>query len=112
MSRIKESPGVTFHSEPSKKYFSNNWLTCIVIDPKKSGVDSKKLTQVLGDSNIEARPLWKPMHLQPVFEKYLVYDNKVSSELFNKGLCLPSGSNLKNIDLERISAVLRKELKL
>ncbi|MCK4662702.1 MAG: aminotransferase class I/II-fold pyridoxal phosphate-dependent enzyme [Bacteroidales bacterium] len=86
-----------------KDYFSNYWLTTILIDPEKTnGITNEDIRLQLEKENIEARPLWKPMHLQPVFEKYPAYLNGVSENLFDKGLCLPSGSNLTNSDLNRI----------
>ena len=102
-------PGITFHTEPSEKFFSNYWLTCISIDPEKTGTDREKLRYSLEEANIEARPLWKPMHLQPVFIDYPAYLNGTSENLFNNGLCLPSGSNLTDMDLDRIAMVLHKK---
>jgi dTDP-4-amino-4,6-dideoxygalactose transaminase len=102
-------PGVTFHTEPSAEFFSNYWLTCIVVDPEKSGTDREKLRLAFTEENIEVRPLWKPMHLQPVFASCPAYVNGTSDELFRNGLCLPSGSSMTEEDQERIAMVLRKE---
>ena len=86
--------GVTVFSEPSQDYYSNHWLTAIVLNPEKLGGKTREdLRLALEQANIESRPLWKPMHLQPVFEKYPYYGNLVAENLFNFGLCLPSGSN-------------------
>lgn len=95
--------GVTLFTEPSNNYFSNHWLSAIVIDPEKTaGKTREDLRLALEEKNIESRPLWKPMHLQPIFEKYPYYGKKVSENLFNDGLCLPSGSNLTDEDRIRI----------
>lgn len=107
---LKDAQGVTFQIEPSDKYFSNYWLTCILIDPEKSRIDREKLRLSLEKANIESRPLWKPMHLQPVFAGSPCYVKGTSEELFNKGLCLPSGTNMTVSDFERIAEVLIKEL--
>ena len=102
-------PGISFLSEP-EGCFSNRWLTCILVDPAQSGgISREDIRLFLGEENIECRPLWKPMHLQPVFQDAPYFGGKVAEELFDKGLCLPSGSNLSEEDLERV--VLRvKEL--
>ncbi|PKP14658.1 MAG: pyridoxal phosphate-dependent aminotransferase, partial [Bacteroidetes bacterium HGW-Bacteroidetes-23] len=79
--------GVSVFSEPNEHYFSNHWLSCIVIDDKQSnGVTSEKLRLAMEVENIECRPLWKPMHLQPIFEKHPYYGGNVSENLFLNGL--------------------------
>lgn len=88
--------------EPSGDYFSNHWLTAITIEQNPDDFNSEGLRLALEQQNIESRPLWKPMHLQPVFEKYPYYGAKVAEDLFEKGLCLPSGSNLTTAEKERI----------
>lgn len=93
--------GVSVFSEPGEDYVSNHWLSAIVVDPA-SGKDRESLRLALEAANIESRPLWKPMHLQPIFEKYPYYGGEVCEELFNNGLCLPSGSNLSDADRDRI----------
>ena len=110
---FKDSVGVTILREPSLDYFSNHWLSAIVIDPQKSGgITREGLRLAFEEENIETRPLWKPMHLQPIFQSYPYYgDNNVAEELFDNGLCLPSGSNLKDEDRNRIIKVLRKVFK-
>jgi dTDP-4-amino-4,6-dideoxygalactose transaminase len=83
--------------------FSNRWLTTIIVDQKVSGgITCEMIHKALKKENIETRPLWKPMHLQPVFEKCPSYISGVSENLFNNGLCLPSGSNLTLKDLDRV----------
>jgi len=95
--------GITFQTEPSSDFFSNYWLTSIVIDPEKTGgVTREDVRLALEKANIESRPLWKPMHLQPVFDSCPYYGGEVSESLFNQGLCLPSGSSLTEDDLERV----------
>lgn len=98
--------GVTVFSEPSSDYLSNHWLSAVTIDPSMTvnGLNRENVRLALEAQNIESRPLWKPMHMQPVFEKYAYYGGRVSEELFETGLCLPSGSNLTSDDRERISA--------
>lgn len=100
--------GVTVFNAPNTDYFSNYWLTTILIDPVvTNGITREILRLALESENIESRPLWKPMHLQPVFSEYPYYGNNVAENLFENGLCLPSGSNLTNEDRERIAIVVR-----
>ena len=94
-------PGI--HFMPEAEYGrGNRWLTCITIDSALFGKDRECVRLALENENIEARPVWKPLHLQPVFKDYPFYGTGVSEEIFDKGLCLPSGSNLKEVDLERV----------
>lgn len=90
----------------NEDYFSSYWLSTILINCKNQNQNKESLRLALEVENIESRPLWKPMHLQPVFEKYPYYGNKVAEKLFEKGLCLPSGSNLTNEDKMRIKKVI------
>jgi len=90
---------VKLFEEPSVDYFSNHWLSAVLL---KSYKQREALRLHLEEANIESRPLWKPMHLQPIFEKYPYYGGQVAEDMFNKGLCLPSGSNLTNEDRDRI----------
>ena len=102
-------PGVSVFSTSNDDYFSNYWLSAIVIEPQlTNGIDRESLRLAFETENIESRPLWKPMHLQPIFENYPYYGNKVGATLFEKGLCLPSGSNLTDEDRERIGNVIIK----
>lgn len=91
---FKDIKGITVFEEPSDNYFSNHWLSCIIIDKEVTGFSKEELRLALLKENIESRPLWKPMHLQPIFQKYPFYGGVVSESLFSTGLCLPSGSNL------------------
>jgi dTDP-4-amino-4,6-dideoxygalactose transaminase len=95
--------GVSVLSEPNADFWSNHWLSAIVIDPvKTNGKTREDLRLALELKNVECRPLWKPMHLQPIFEKSPYYGRDVSEKLFENGLCLPSGSNLSEADIKRI----------
>lgn len=98
--------GVKLFKEPSKEYFSNHWLSCILINENTAGFSREDLRLELLEKNIESKPLWKPLHLQPVFKDCKRYVNGVSEQLFNNGLCLPSGSNLTIQDKERIKKVI------
>jgi len=104
---FKDCNEVTVFIEPNSDYFSNHWLSCIVIDSSALGKSSADLRIALERENIESRPLWKPMHLQPIFENYPYYGENVSEKLFENGLCLPSGSNLTELDKNRIIKVLK-----
>lgn len=95
--------GVTLFTEPNVDFYSNHWLSAIIVEPSKlNGKTREDLRFALEQENIESRPLWKPMHLQPVFQDYAYYGNKVAEGLFENGLCLPSGSNLTENDRIRI----------
>lgn len=101
-------PGVSFLDDP-EGCFTNRWLTCILVDPEKSGGVSREIIRLaLEVQNIESRPLWKPMHLQPIFKDAPFYGDGTSEKLFEQGLCLPSGSNLNQSDLERVVSLIRK----
>lgn len=95
--------GISLLTEPNEDFFSNHWLTAIVIDSKITGFTREDLRLHLLEDNIESRPLWKPMHLQPVFKDESYYGNGVSDQLFENGLCLPSGSSLTDEDKTRIA---------
>jgi|TARA_B110000902_G_scaffold44114_1_gene49128 dTDP-4-amino-4,6-dideoxygalactose transaminase len=97
-----DTPGITVFAENTPERYSNHWLSCIVVDPVLAGFTSTDLRLELEKSNIESRPLWKPMHLQPIFKTAPYYGSDVSEHLFKNGLCLPSGSNLTFDDKNRI----------
>ncbi|MDO8316196.1 MAG: DegT/DnrJ/EryC1/StrS family aminotransferase [Flavobacterium sp.] len=104
---FKDIPGVTVFTAPNDDYFANYWLSALLVDPEKTnGMTRETMRLALEAENIESRPLWKPMHLQPIFEKYPYYGTTVSEMLFENGLCLPSGSNLTDDDRNRIKTVL------
>jgi dTDP-4-amino-4,6-dideoxygalactose transaminase len=104
--------GITFQTEPDADYFSNYWLTAILIDSAKTGGISREDVRLALDAeNIESRPLWKPMHMQPVYEITKFFGSGVCEKLFEQGLCLPSGSNLTEEEFERIFEALTKIFK-
>lgn len=94
-------PGVSFLREP-KGVLANRWLSCVLIDPEEAGFTHEDMRLALAADNIESRPLWKPMHLQPVYVNCPFYGDGTSELLFTRGLCLPSGSNLTPDDRTRI----------
>ena len=95
--------GVTVFVEPNSDFYSNYWLSAIIIDSSKTkGKTREDLRLALDKENIESRPLWKPMHMQPIFKSYPYYGDNVAQNLFENGLCLPSGSNLQDSDIERL----------
>lgn len=108
-SLLKDVSGIRFQMEPNIDFYSNYWLTAIIINPKETGgISNEDVRLALERENIESRPLWKPMHLQPIFSDYPFYKTGVSSYFFEHGLCLPSGSNLTKEDLSRIADTLKK----
>ena len=99
--------GFSFLNEPGPAFYSNFWLTTLTIDPEATGGISRETIRLhLQNNNIESRPLWKPMHMQPVFETMPAYVNGTSENLFRDGLCLPSGSSLTKDDLKNISSLV------
>jgi dTDP-4-amino-4,6-dideoxygalactose transaminase len=106
--KLKGINGITLLDEPAG-YFSNRWLSTILVDPAETGgITRETLRLALDEENIESRPLWKPMHLQPVFKDSPFYGDGTSEKLFENGLCLPSGSNLTADDMQRIFRVIDK----
>lgn len=107
---LTEIPGLSFQSNPSSDFNSNMWLTCIVVDPAIAGFTREELRLAMEQENIETRPLWKPMHLQPVFANAPFYgdESSVSENLFDRGLCLPSHPNLTDEDLKRVVNIITK----
>ncbi|RXM46301.1 DegT/DnrJ/EryC1/StrS aminotransferase family protein [Flavobacterium sp. YO12] len=100
---FKDIKNARLFNNPNDIFFSNYWLNTILLETKE---ERENLRLALDEANIESRPLWKPMHLQPIFEKYPYYGSKIAEELFEKGLCLPSGSNLTDADKCRIKEVI------
>jgi len=102
-SRLAGIEGISFLEESDSDYFSNYWLTCILVDPEKTnGITREDIRLAMEAESIDTRPLWKPMHLQPVFKDCPYYGNGTSEDLFDKGLCLPSSSNLTPEDKSRV----------
>ncbi len=105
---LGDLPGVTFMPEaPWGK--SNRWLTTLTIDPARFGVDREAVRLALEEQNIEARPVWKPMHRQPIFARYECVGGAVADRLFEQGLCLPSGSSLSEHDRGRVIDIVRQQ---
>ncbi len=107
MELLADVKGISVLDNPSSDFDSNFWLTCIVVDPDEAGFSREEVRLALEAENIESRPLWKPMHLQPVFSQCPFYGDGTSEALFNDGLCLPSGSLLEEEDLERVCRVIK-----
>ena len=105
---LADCPGVEVKCAPTEEYDSNYWLTCVLVDPEKAGFTREDLRLKLETESIESRPLWKPMHLQPVFAEAPRYVDGTSEGLFDRGLCLPSGTLVTEEDLQRIVAVIRE----
>ena len=104
--------GIDLLEEPGDDFFSNHWLTVIQVDPSKTGgITREDIRLALEKENIESRPLWKPMHMQPVYSKDPFYGTGIAERLFENGLCLPSGSNLTDEDRSRIKRSLLECLK-
>jgi dTDP-4-amino-4,6-dideoxygalactose transaminase len=103
---LSDLPGLEFMPEADYGT-STRWLTCLTIDPNKFGCGRETIRTTLASQNIETRPVWKPMHLQPVFKDCECIGGEVSQDLFDRGLCLPSGSNLTEVELARVVAAIR-----
>jgi dTDP-4-amino-4,6-dideoxygalactose transaminase len=98
---LSHLPGLEFMPEADYGT-STRWLTCLTIDPAKFGCDRETIRTTLATKNIETRPVWKPMHLQPIFQECESIGGEVATDLFDRGLCLPSGSNLTDVELDRV----------
>jgi pyridoxal phosphate-dependent aminotransferase EpsN len=102
---LGEAPGITFMPEAAYGQ-TNRWLTCILVDPQVFGASREDIRLHLEAHNIESRPVWKPLHLQPLFQHCRVVGGRVAEALFAQGLCLPSGSNLSEAELQVIAETL------
>jgi dTDP-4-amino-4,6-dideoxygalactose transaminase len=110
---LSDIEGINFQTEPSSDFYSNYWLTSIIIDPERTnGITREDIRLALEKKGIESRPLWKPMHLQPLFCDCPFYGDGTDEKLFNEGLCLPSGSTLSEEDLEEIVEIIKKNVKI
>ena len=109
-SLFQDVSGITVFIEPAADFLSNHWLSSILVDQKITGFTREALRLYLESKNIESRPLWKPLHLQPAFQDCPFYGDSVSEGLFANGLCLPSGSNLNKSDRVRIKTEIRQML--
>jgi len=105
--RLKDLPGLSFMPEATYGR-ATRWLTVILLDAEKFGIDRETVRLKLEAANIESRPVWKPMHLQPVFREATHLGGKVSEQLFRDGLCLPSGSQMSDDDVERVAELVTK----
>jgi pyridoxal phosphate-dependent aminotransferase EpsN len=106
---LAQLPGVAFMPEETfgaSNSRSSRWLTCLTIDPSAFGVTREEVRLALEQENIESRPVWKPMHLQPVFQECETYGGAVSGGLFERGLCLPSGTAMSEHDQQRVIRVV------
>ena len=106
--QLEGKSGLEFLQEPDG-HFSNRWLTCILTP---SFEVRERIRLALQEDDIESRPLWKPMHMQPVFRHCEHFEDGTSEDLFTRGLCLPSGSNLTQVDLDRVTSIILKSLPL
>ena len=103
---LGQLPGISFMPEPSWSH-SSRWLTAMLVDPRAFGVDRETLRRALAEQGIESRPVWKPLHLQPAFRDAPMVGGTVAAGLFERGLCLPSGSAMTPADQERVMNVIR-----
>ena len=106
---LKDVSAISFMPAP-KDRSSNHWLTCIQIDPAQTQVTPEDIRLALEDKNIESRPLWKPMHMQPLFKDAISLGGCTSEEIYQKGLCLPSGSSLKNEEIDLICQIISNKI--
>jgi dTDP-4-amino-4,6-dideoxygalactose transaminase len=107
--RLRHVAGVSVFENPSSGFQSNHWLTCVLVDPALAGYSREDLQLKMEAANIETRPLWKPMHLQPLYASAPFYGGAASEKLFEHGLCLPSGPAVSPEDMERILDVFLSE---
>lgn len=108
---FKDVPGITFLDQPSEDYYSNYWLTTMLVNSHVAGFSAYDLMDALDDANIESRPLWKPMHLQPFFSSADAYLNGVSEFLFDTGICLASGKDMSDEHRDRIATAVNEFIK-
>ena len=101
---FKDQPQFSVHAEPDARFSSNHWLSIVSLRPS-SWLNGEQIRQIALEQNIETRPIWKPMHLQPVFKSVQYFGDDFAENCFRNGLCLPSGSNLTEVELERISVL-------
>lgn len=108
--RLGDKEGIFFHEEPTEGR-ANRWLTTLEVDPTKAGCTSEAIRLALEEENIESRPLWKPMHLQPVFQAMPCTAGEVAASAFNRGLCLPSGSAMTSDDIDRVVRIIERTIR-
>lgn len=100
-------PGITVHGNPKEYIESNYWLTTVLIDPSVTGFDYEQLRMHLAAHQVESRPLWKPMHMQPIYQNAPSYVDGTSERLFAQGLCLPSGPYVTDEDVAWILSLIK-----
>jgi dTDP-4-amino-4,6-dideoxygalactose transaminase len=108
---LGDLPGIEFMPEAAYGR-ATRWLTCLTINPKVAGIDRDLVIKELDEHNIESKPTWKPMHLQPLYQGCKIIGGRVSEELFVKGLCLPSGTGMTEEELERVISIVRRCFRL
>ncbi|MGI6048959.1 MAG: DegT/DnrJ/EryC1/StrS family aminotransferase [Petrimonas sp.] len=108
LKELSKIPGIIVFDKLSSDFDSNYWLTCIVVNPEITGFSREDIRLKMEAENIETRPLWKPMHLQPVFADCPYYGDNTEQFLFNDGLCLPSGSSLSDKDIIKVAGVVKE----
>ena len=108
--KLRDLPGLSFGPAEPAGGRSNRWLTCLLLDPAATSATPEQLRLHLETHNVESRPLWKPLHLQPLFAGVPMYGGAVCTDLFTRGLCLPSGSAMKETDLRRVADAVREIL--
>jgi pyridoxal phosphate-dependent aminotransferase EpsN len=106
VAQLGDLPGIDFMPEPSYSR-SNRWLTTLTIDPGRFGATRHQVIDALAADNIEARPVWKPMHLQPVYEGVRMFGGSFCERVFDEGICLPSGTNMSEDDIDRVVGIVR-----
>ncbi len=107
---LKDYPMFSLLTEPNEDYYSNHWLNVILVDSKDQ-INRESLRHYFLQENIETRPIWKPMHLQPIFKNSLYFGADIAENIFRNGLCLPSGSNMSENDMQRIKDVFSVYIK-
>lgn len=108
--RLNDREGISFHAEP-EGCRANRWLTTIEVEPTLTGCSAEILRVSLEAENIESRPLWKPMHLQPIFQSSPAFGGEVATGAFDRGLCLPSGSSMKDNDIDRVVDIMARTMR-
>ncbi|MCI5158728.1 MAG: pyridoxal phosphate-dependent aminotransferase, partial [Candidatus Electrothrix sp. AUS1_2] len=104
--QLSDLPGIACMPEPDFAY-STRWLTCLTVDPDEAGINRNTIIQELENNNIESRPTWKPMHLQPLYAGCAAVGGQVAEEIFRNGLCLPSGTSMSDEELDRVVRIVR-----
>ena len=107
---FKDVPGISVKNITDDRYCPNYWLTTITVDKNKTGLSAEDIMHMLDQNNVESRLLWRPMHMQPVYANAPFYGDGISEQIFNTGLCLPSGSILSDNDIERVISLIKSSI--